>query len=156
MMDLHAKDGYVEIIPPYIVNYDSMQATGQFPKFVDDAFKLANANGNWYLNPTAEVPTINMHRNEILENDQLPLKYVSYTMAFRSEAGSAGRDTRGLIRTHQFNKVELINFSRPEESYDMLEKMIRQSEKVLQLLKLPYRVVALCSGDMGFAMAQNI
>ena len=155
MMDLHAKDGYVEIIPPYIVNYDSMQATGQFPKFVDDAFKLANANGNWYLNPTAEVPTINMHRNEILENDQLPLKYVSYTMAFRSEAGSAGRDTRGLIRTHQFNKVELINFSRPEESYDMLEKMIRQSEKVLQLLKLPYRVVALCSGDMGFAMAKT-
>ena len=89
-----------------------MTATGQFPKFIDDSFGLTNANGNWYLNPTAEVPTINMHRNEILENDDLPLKYVSYTMAFRSEAGSAGRDTRGLIRTHQFNKVELINFAR--------------------------------------------
>lgn len=155
MMDLHSKDGYKEIIPPYIVNNDSMTATGQFPKFIDDSFGLTNANGNWYLNPTAEVPTINMHRNEILENDDLPLKYVSYTMAFRSEAGSAGRDTRGLIRTHQFNKVELINFARPEESYEMLEQMILQSEKVLQLLELPYRVVSLCSGDMGFAMAKT-
>lgn len=155
MMDLHSKDGYKEIIPPYIVNNDSMTATGQFPKFIDDSFGLTNANGNWYLNPTAEVPTINMHRNEILENADLPLKYVSYTMAFRSEAGSAGRDTRGLIRTHQFNKVELINFARPEESYEMLEQMILQSEKVLQLLELPYRVVSLCSGDMGFAMAKT-
>jgi len=155
MMDLHSKEhGYTEIIPPYIVNKDSMIGTGQLPKFSEDAFKLVGSN-EWYLNPTAEVPTINMHKNEILDANQLPLKYVSYTMAFRSEAGSAGRDTRGLIRTHQFNKVELIKFAKPEESYAELEKMLQNSERVLQLLKLPYRVVSLCSGDMGFAMAKT-
>lgn len=156
MIDLHANEhGYKEIIPPYIVNRDSMTATGQLPKFENDAFRLVNGNGDWFLNPTAEVPTINMHRGEIIDNDDLPIKYVSYTMAFRSEAGSAGRDTRGLIRTHQFNKVELIKFSRPEDSYMELEKMIHDSERVLQLLELPYHVISLCSGDMGFAMAKT-
>lgn len=154
MMDLHATRGYTEIIPPYIVNRESMTATGQLPKFEEDAFKLVN-NTDWFLNPTAEVPTINMHRGEVIDFNQLPLKYVSYTMAFRSEAGSAGRDTRGLIRTHQFNKVELIKLTSAEESYNELEKMLLDSEKVLQLLKLPYHVVSLCSGDMGFAMAKT-
>lgn len=155
MMDLHAKKGYTEIIPPYIVSRESMTATGQLPKFEEDAFKISNANGDWFLNPTAEVPTINMYRDEIVENDQLPLKFCSYTMAFRSEAGSAGRDTRGLIRTHQFNKVELIKLTRPEDSYDELEKMLLDSEDVLIQLKLPYHVISLCSGDMGFGMAKT-
>lgn len=156
MMDLHSnKAGYTEIIPPYIVNRDSMVGTGQLPKFEDDAFKLVSDSNEWFLNPTAEVPTINMHRSEILDANELPLKYCSYTMAFRSEAGSAGRDTRGLIRTHQFNKVELIKFAKPEDSYDELEKMLQDSERVLQLLNIPYRVVSLCSGDMGFAMAKT-
>lgn len=156
MMDLHAKEhGYKEVIPPYIVNRESMTATGQLPKFENDAFRLVNGNGDWFLNPTAEVPTINMHRNEIIEDSELPIKYVSYTMAFRSEAGSAGRDTRGLIRTHQFNKVELIKFARPEDSYKELEKMLLDSERVLQLLEIPYHVISLCSGDMGFAMAKT-
>jgi seryl-tRNA synthetase len=155
MMDLHASKGYTEIIPPYIVSRKSMTATGQLPKFEDEAFKLANNNGDWFLNPTAEVPTINMYRDEIIDFDKLPLKYVSYTMAFRSEAGSAGRDTRGLIRTHQFNKVELIKFAAAEESYNELEKMLQDSETVLKLLKLPYHVVSLCSGDMGFSMAKT-
>ena len=155
MMDLHSKNGYTEIIPPFIVNRESMTATGQLPKFEEEAFKLVNGNGDWFLNPTAEVPTINMYRNEILEHAQLPLLYCSYTMAFRSEAGSAGKDTRGLIRTHQFNKVELIKFTAPETSYDELESMLKESELVLQLLKLPYHVISLCSGDMGFSMAKT-
>lgn len=155
MMDLHSnKHGYTEIIPPYIVNRDSMIGTGQLPKFEEDAFKLVN-NPDWFLNPTAEVPTINMHKGEVIDADDLPFKYCSYTMAFRSEAGSAGRDTRGLIRTHQFNKVELIKFSKPEDSYNELEKMLQDSESVLKALKIPYRVVSLCSGDMGFAMAKT-
>lgn len=155
MMDLHASKGYTEIIPPYIVNRASMTATGQLPKFEEDAFKLVNGNGDWFLNPTAEVPTINMYRDEVIDFDKLPLKYCSYTMAFRSEAGSAGRDTRGLIRTHQFNKVELIKFASSDTSYDELEKMLLDSEEVLKQLKLPYHVVALCSGDMGFGMAKT-
>lgn len=154
MMDLHASKGYTEIIPPFIVNRKSMTATGQLPKFEEDAFKLVN-NTDWFLNPTAEVPTINMYRDEIIDFEKLPLKYVSYTMAFRSEAGSAGRDTRGLIRTHQFNKVELIKFAAAEESYNELEKMLTDSETVLKMLKLPYHVISLCSGDMGFAMAKT-
>src|SRR5690554_102540 len=155
MMDLHSNEhGYIEIIPPYIVNKNSMTGTGQLPKFSDDAFKLVGEN-EWYLNPTAEVPTINMHKTEILDANDLPFKFCSYTMAFRSEAGSAGRDTRGLIRTHQFNKVELIKFTKPEDSYEELENMLENSEKVLQLLGIPYRVVSLCSGDMGFAMAKT-
>lgn len=154
MMDVHSKNGYKEIIPPYIVNRESMTATGQLPKFEEDAFKLANYN-DWFLNPTAEVPTINMYRNEIIDFDLLPLNFCSYTMAFRSEAGSAGRDTRGLIRTHQFNKVELIKFTAAENSYMELEKMLEESELILKLLKIPYHVVSLCSGDMGASMAKT-
>ncbi|MDD3999297.1 MAG: serine--tRNA ligase [Bacilli bacterium] len=155
MMDVHSKNGYQEVIPPYIVNRESMTATGQLPKFEEDAFKIANGNGDWFLNPTAEVPTINLYRDEIIDFDLLPLNYCSYTMAFRSEAGSAGRDTKGLIRTHQFNKVELIKFASAESSYLELEKMLEESELILKLLKIPYRVVALCSGDMGAAMAKT-
>ncbi|MGB7531334.1 MAG: serine--tRNA ligase [Bacilli bacterium] len=153
MMDVHSRNGYHEIIPPYIVNRESMTATGQLPKFEEDAFKLTE--NEWFLNPTAEVPTINLYRDEIIDFDLLPLNFCSYTMAFRSEAGSAGRDTRGLIRTHQFNKVELIKFSAPESSYDELEKMLKESELILQLLKIPYRVVALCTGDLGASMAKT-
>lgn len=156
MMDLHSKEsGYVEVIPPYIVNRESMTATGQLPKFEEDAFKLTCNDGNWFLNPTAEVPTINMYRNEVIDFDKLPIKHCSYTMAFRSEAGSAGRDTRGLIRTHQFNKVELIKIASADTSYDELEKMLLNSEEVLKRLELPYHVVSLCSGDMGFGMAKT-
>jgi seryl-tRNA synthetase len=156
MMDLHAhQHGYYEIIPPYIVNEKSMFATGQFPKFKDDAFKVIAGENSWYLNPTAEVPTINLHRDEILDGDMLPIKYCSYTTAFRSEAGSAGRDTRGILRQHQFNKVELIKFTKPEESYEELEKMLVNSEEVLKQLGLPYRVMALSTGDMGFGMAKT-
>ncbi|XMB86423.1 serine--tRNA ligase [Mycoplasmatota bacterium WC44] len=155
MMDLHAiEHGYTEIIPPYIVNSESLYATGQLPKFEEDLFKIEDERG-FYLNPTAEVPTINLHRNEILDGDMLPLKYVSFTTAFRSEAGSAGRDTRGIIRQHQFNKVELIRIAKPENGYQMLEEMLANSEKVLQLLELPYRVVELCTGDLGASMAKT-
>lgn len=156
MMDLHSfEHGYEEIIPPYIVNEKSMYATGQFPKFREDSFKLDFKDQNYYLNPTAEVPTINLYRDEILDGNQLPLKYCSYTTAFRSEAGSAGRDTKGILRQHQFNKVELIKFTTPEDSYDELEKMLIHSEEVLKRLELPYRIVSLCSGDMGFGMAKT-
>lgn len=156
MMDLHALEhGYTEIIPPFIVNEKSMFATGQFPKFKDDSFRLAFGDNNWYLNPTAEVPTINLYRDEILDGDQLPYRYCSFTTAFRSEAGSAGRDTRGILRQHQFNKVELIKFTKPEESYQELESMLLNSEEVLKRLGLPYRVVCLSTGDMGFGMAKT-
>jgi seryl-tRNA synthetase len=155
MMDLHSLEhGYRECMPPYIVNTDSMYATGQYPKFKEDSFRLIG-DENYVLNPTAEVPTINMYRDEIIDNDKLPLKFCSYTTAFRSEAGSAGRDTRGILRQHQFNKVELIKFTRPEDSYNELEEMLKNSERVLQLLNLPYRVVELCTGDMGFGMAKT-
>ncbi|MDD3478370.1 MAG: serine--tRNA ligase [Candidatus Izemoplasmatales bacterium] len=155
MMDLHSKEhGYTEIIPPYIVNETSMYATGQFPKFKEEAFKLYD-DRNFYLNPTAEVPTINLHRDEVLEVSALPIKYVAYTSAFRQEAGSAGRDTRGILRQHQFNKVELIKFTKPEDSYEELDKMLANSERVLQLLKLPYHVVVLCTGDLGFSMRKT-
>lgn len=156
MMDMHAtKHGYEEVIPPYLVSRESMTATGQLPKFEEDAYRVANGDGDWFLNPTAEVPTINMYRGEILDAQQLPIKHCSYTMAFRSEAGSAGRDTRGLIRQHQFNKVELIKIASPDNSYEELEKMLLDSEDVLKALKLPYHVVSLCSGDMGFSMAKT-
>lgn len=155
MMDLHSNHhGYREIIPPYIVNEASMYATGQFPKFKEDAFKLYD-DRNFYLNPTAEVPTINLHRDEVLDVSQLPIKYVSYTTAFRQEAGSAGRDTRGILRQHQFNKVELIKFSKPEESYQDLDAMLQDSESVLQALNIPYRVVELCTGDLGQSMRKT-
>jgi seryl-tRNA synthetase len=156
MMDMHALNhGYEEVIPPFIVNDKSMYATGQFPKFKEDSFKLELKDQNYYLNPTAEVPTINLYRDEIIDGDLLPIKYCSYTTAFRSEAGSAGRDTKGILRQHQFNKVELIKFTTPESSYDELEQMLVNSEEVLKQLELPYRVVALCSGDMGFGMAKT-
>ncbi len=155
MMDLHSDThGYTELILPYIINRKSMVAAGQFPKFEDDAFKLVD-DRDLYLNPTAEVPSINMHRDEILTADQLPIRYVAFTTAFRQEAGSAGRDTRGIIRQHQFNKVELIQFTTPEQSYEALDCILASSEQVLKQLKLPYRVVELCSGDIGFAMAKT-
>jgi seryl-tRNA synthetase len=130
-----------------------MYATGQLPKFKEDAFKIEGLP--WYLNPTAEVPMINMYRNDIIDGDLLPIKYCAYTTAFRSEAGSAGRDTRGILRQHQFHKVELIKITKPEESYQELEKMVKDSEKVLQLLQIPYRVVQLSTGDLGFSMAMT-
>ncbi|MFP4286229.1 MAG: serine--tRNA ligase [Candidatus Izemoplasmataceae bacterium] len=155
MMDLHRDEhGYKEVMLPYIVNGESMLATGQFPKFKEDAFKLVD-DRDLYLNPTAEVPTINLHRNEILDINQLPIKYTAFTTAFRQEAGSAGRDTRGIIRQHQFNKVELIKFTTPEDSFSALDAMLENSEKVLKLLNLPYRVVSLCTGDLGFSMAKT-
>lgn len=154
MMDVHSQEGgYTECIPPYIVNEDSMYGTGQFPKFKEESFKLEKFD--WFLNPTAEVPMINMYRDEIIDADILPLKYCAYTMAFRSEAGSAGRDTKGMLRQHQFNKVELIKFSTPEDSYKELDFMLASAESILQKLELPYRVVVLSTGDMGFSMAKT-
>ncbi len=154
MLDLHVdKHGYEEVIPPFIVNRDSMTGTGQLPKFEEDAFKLQNTD--YFLIPTAEVPVTNMYRDEILENEDLPKYFAAYSPCFRSEAGSAGRDTRGLIRLHQFNKVELVKFVHPEESYHELEKLLANAEKVLQLLGIPYRVMNLCTGDLGFTSAKT-
>ncbi|MFD1179331.1 serine--tRNA ligase [Paenibacillus puldeungensis] len=154
MMDLHSNEhGYEEMLPPYIVNRDSLYGTGQLPKFEEDLFKLTEEG--YYLIPTAEVPVTNYHRDEILNAEDLPRKYVAYSSCFRSEAGAAGRDTRGLIRQHQFNKVEMIKIVRPETSYDELEKMTNNAERVLQLLNLPYRVIALCTGDLGFTAAKT-
>ena len=153
MMDLHARQGYTEMLAPYIVSRDSMIGTGQLPKFAEDMFKLEGLEQ--YLVPTAEVPATNYHREEILDGAKLPEHYTVYTASFRAEAGSAGRDTRGLIRQHQFNKVELIKFALPETSWEELEGMTRDAEEVLKLLKLPYRVVTLCTGDMGFTSAKT-
>ena len=151
-LDLHTeKHGYTEMFPPFIVNGASMQGTGQLPKFADDMFKLEN--GDMYLIPTAEVPVTNYHRDEILTAAELPIRYTAYSGCFRAEAGAAGRDTRGLIRMHQFNKVELVKFTKPEESWAELEKLTLDAEEVLQLLGLPYRVVRLCTGDLGFSSA---
>ena len=153
-LDTHTgESGYTEIFPPYMVHRRSMVGTGQLPKFEEDAFKVAGTD--YFLIPTAEVPVTNMYRDEILDGTKLPIKHVAYSACFRAEAGSAGKDTRGLIRQHQFNKVELVKFSRPEESYNELEKLTRDAEKVLQLLKLPYRVVAICVGDLGFTAAKK-
>lgn len=151
-LNTHTEHGYTEILPPFMVNRASMTGTGQLPKFEEDAFKLTN---DYFLIPTAEVPVTNMHRDEILDGAQLPIKYCAYSACFRAEAGSAGRDTRGLIRQHQFNKVELVKFANPETSYDELEKLTEDAERVLQLLGLPYRVVCLCSGDLGFSSAKT-
>lgn len=148
MMDLHSDHGYEEMLPPYIVNRDSLYGTGQLPKFEEDLFKLNDSD--YYLIPTAEVPVTNYHREEILDDGDLPKHYVAYSSCFRSEAGAAGRDTRGLIRQHQFNKVEMVKIVHPDSSFDELEKMTADAERVLQLLELPYRVMALCTGDMGF------
>ena len=151
-IDKHTfENGYEEILPPYMVNRESMVGTGQLPKFEEDAFKVEN-NG-FFLIPTAEVPVTNMYRNEVLKGEELPIKHVSYTACFRAEAGSAGRDTRGLVRQHQFNKVELVKFCKPEESYEELDKLVKDAESVLQGLGLPYRIVRICKGDLGFTAA---
>ncbi|MDU4959208.1 MAG: serine--tRNA ligase [Sporomusaceae bacterium] len=153
-LDVHTREhGYTEILPPYIVNRDSMTGTGQLPKFAEDMFKLEGLD--YYLIPTAEVPVTNLHRQEILDGASLPLYYSAYSSCFRAEAGAAGRDTRGLIRQHQFNKVELVKFSKPETSFDELEKMTANAERVLQLLGLPHRTILLCTGDMGFSSAKT-
>lgn len=153
-LDVHTREhGYTEILPPYIVNRDTMTGTGQLPKFAEDMFKLEGLD--YYLIPTAEVPVTNLHRQEILDGNELPFHYTAYSACFRAEAGAAGRDTRGLIRQHQFNKVELVKFSKPEASFDELEKMTANAERVLQLLGLPYRTILLCTGDMGFSSAKT-
>jgi len=154
MMDLHSdQHGYEEVLPPYIVNRDSLIGTGQLPKFEEDLFKIADTE--YFLIPTAEVPVTNLYRDEILDANILPSKFVAFSACFRSEAGAAGRDTRGLIRQHQFNKVELVKVVKPEESYEALESLTKDAEKVLQLLNLPYRVLTLCTGDMGFGSAKT-
>lgn len=154
MLDLHTREhGYVEVLPPFMVKGEVMEGTGQLPKFADDLFKVEGMD--LYLIPTAEVPVTNIHREEVLEEDQLPLKYVSYTPCFRKEAGSHGRDVRGIIRQHQFNKVELVKITTPETSYQELESMVRDAEEVLRRLGIPYRVVELCTGDLGFSAAKT-
>ena len=152
-LDTHTAHGYTEICPPYMVNRDSMRGTGQLPKFEEDAFRVAN--NDCFLIPTAEVPVTNMHRDDILNGADLPISYCAYSACFRAEAGSAGRDTRGLIRQHQFNKVELVKFTTPETSYAELEKLTNDAERVLQGLGLPYRVVQLSTGDLGFSSAMT-
>ncbi len=152
-LDTHTSRGYTEILPPDIVNRDAMTGTGQLPKFEEDAFKLAN--DDYFLISTAEIPLTNYHREEILDGNALPIKYCAYSACFRAEAGSAGRDTRGLVRQHQFNKVEMVKFARPDASYDELEKLTADAENVLQLLGLPYRVVCLSTGDLGFCAAKT-
>lgn len=153
-LDTHTTDsGYTEIFPPYMVHRRSMLGTGQLPKFEEDAFKVVGTD--YFLIPTAEVPVTNMYRDEILDGTKLPIKHVAYSACFRAEAGSAGKDTRGLIRQHQFNKVELVKFASPENSYEELEKLTNDAEKVLKLLNLPYRVVKICVGDLGFTAAKK-
>ena len=151
-LDLHTKNGYTEILPPFLVNRASMTGTGQLPKFEEDAFKTTD---DLFLIPTAEVPVTNMYRDSILDGEELPLRYCAYSACFRAEAGSAGRDTRGLIRQHQFNKVELVKFVKPEDSYAELEELTHEAEIALQGLGLPYHVVTLCSGDVGFSSAKT-
>ena len=154
MLDLHTGEhGYKEILPPFMANTASLTGTGQLPKFAEDLFHLEGTD--YHLIPTAEVPLTNIHRDEILTEAQLPLYYTAYTPCFRSEAGSYGKDTRGMIRTHQFNKVELVKFTKPEDSWDELERLTGNAERVLQLLELPYRVVTLCAGDLGFSAAKT-
>ena len=154
MLDLHTTEhGYLEVLPPFMVNKTSMTATGQLPKFEEELFRVEN--GTYYLIPTAEVPVTNIHQNEVLPEERLPVLYTAYTPCFRREAGSYGKDTRGLIRQHQFNKVELVKFSKPEDSYDELEKLTKNAEEVLMRLGLSYRVIVLCTGDMGFSAAKT-
>ena len=153
MLDEHLAEGYTEVIPPYMVNHDSMFGTGQYPKFKEDTFELADSN--YVLIPTAEVPLTNYYRGEILEAKELPIYFTAMSPSFRSEAGSAGRDTRGLIRLHQFHKVEMVKFAKPEDSYEELEKMTLNAESILQKLGLAYRVLALSTGDMGFSAAKT-
>ncbi|MBU6374985.1 MAG: serine--tRNA ligase [Bdellovibrionales bacterium] len=156
MLDLHTRQhGYREVIPPFMVNRESMTGTGQLPKFEEDLFKTGTADRELFLIPTSEVPLTNIYRDEVIEHGKLPLYLTAYSPCFRSEAGSYGKDTRGLIRQHQFQKVELVKIVEPEKSYDELEKMTANAEKVLQLLGLPYRTMALCTGDMGFSAAKT-
>lgn len=154
MLDIHTVEhGYTEVLPPFIVNRQTMTHTGQLPKFEEDLFKLEN--WDYFLIPTAEVPVTNIHQGEILSEEQLPVYYTAYTPCFRSEAGSYGKDTRGLIRQHQFNKVELVKFALPETSYEELENLLQNAETILQRLELPYRVITLCTGDLGFSAAKT-
>lgn len=154
-LDVHEKQGYEEVFPPFMVSRESMTGTGQLPKFEEDAYKVSGDGKEYFLVPTAEVPVTNMYRETILDGNKLPIKHCAYTACFRAEAGSAGRDTRGLIRQHQFNKVELVEFAKPEDSYKELEKLTNDAEEVLQLLGLPYRVVKICMGDLGFTAAMK-
>jgi len=154
MLDVHTREhGYIEVLPPFMTNRTSTTVTGQLPKFKEDLFKLEG--WDYYLVPTAEVPVTNIHQGEILDEDDLPLLYTAYTPCFRSEAGSYGKDTRGLIRQHQFNKVELVKFTTPESSYEELEKLLNDAETILKRLEIPYQVVALCTGDLGFSAAKT-
>lgn len=155
MLDQHQEEGYEEIIPPYLVNDKAMYGTGQFPKFTEDVFSTTNEDRHLTLIPTAEVPLTNYFANEIIPGEDLPIYFTAMSPSFRSEAGSAGRDTRGLIRLHQFQKVEMVKFARPEDSYDELEKMVNNAENILQKLNLPYRVMTLSTGDMGFSAAKT-
>jgi seryl-tRNA synthetase len=156
MLDLHTREhGYTEVLPPYLVNSDSMYGTGQLPKFAADSFRVPHGEKDLWLIPTAEVPVTNLYRDEVIEQNRLPVSLTAYTPCFRSEAGSYGKDVRGIIRQHQFQKVELVKFSRPENSYDEHEKLTRNAEEVLQKLGLHYRVMALCTGDMGAASAKT-
>jgi len=156
MLDLHTKEqGYTEVLPPYMVNSESMYGSGQLPKFASDLFRVPHGERDLWLIPTAEVPVTNLYRDEIIDGARLPISLTAYTPCFRSEAGSYGKDVRGIIRQHQFQKVELVKFSRPEESYEQLEKLTRDAENVLQKLGLHYRVVTLCTGDMGFSSAKT-
>lgn len=155
-LDTHTeKHGYTEVFPPFMVSRESMTGTGQLPKFEEDAYHVTGDGKEYFLVPTAEVPVTNMYREQILDGAKLPIKHCAYTACFRAEAGSAGRDTRGLIRQHQFNKVELVKFCKPEQSYEELEKLTNDAEEVLQLLKIPYRVVKICIGDLGFTAAMK-
>jgi seryl-tRNA synthetase len=154
MLDLHTqKHGYREVLPPFLVNRDAMTGTGQLPNLEEDLFRIESPE--YFLVPTAEVPLTNIHREEVLEREDLPIKYVAYTPCFRREAGSHGKDVRGLIRQHQFNKVEMVKLTEPDASYDELENMVQDAEEVLRRLKLPYRVIELCTGDLGFASAKT-
>jgi seryl-tRNA synthetase len=156
MLDTHTQEhGYTEILPPFMVNRSALVGTGQLPKFEEDLFKTGTTDSELFLIPTAEVPVTNIHRDEILSGDQLPTQYVAYTPCFRSEAGSYGKDTKGLIRLHQFNKVELVQFTVPEKSYEALESLTQHAETILQKLELPYRVTTLCTGDLGFSAAKT-
>jgi seryl-tRNA synthetase len=156
MLDLHTREhGYTEVLPPYMVNSDSMYGTGQLPKFASDLFRVPHGDKELWLIPTAEVPVTNLYRDEVLEASRLPVSLTAYTPCFRSEAGSYGKDVRGIIRQHQFQKVELVKFSRPKDSYDQLEKLTHDAEEVLQKLGLHYRVVALCTADLGFSSAKT-
>lgn len=155
-LDIHTREhGYTEVLPPFMANTDSFIGTGQLPKFKDDQFVIGNEGKDLYLIPTAEVPVTNIHRGEILNEAQLPIKYAAYSPCFRSEAGSYGKDTRGMIRQHQFNKVELVKFTTPETSFDELEMLTSDAERILQRLELPYRVVSLSTGDLGFSAAKT-